>query len=329
MSNKVLYFPYINVPGSAWFTRMLLYWDNVATIVPMDFIYNPENLDEYTSSLSEAGLLEHIFPAQYTFGFPDFSRSFIKTIEGSYDLEDRQKLFKKKSTVKIHAEKLSEIGNSLIELHLAEEKDRYGWYNVEKQTANEFMCYLAVFLGRHPDLNYAPITDQIHSLHTILADNNPVTNPHQKITEFRLQVLEKALPSPRSSLKPHEILKFKEKHGDELKRFRNEIEMELTLLADFKDVFLQQKRLELLKERIEEETKEIVSQMKDNGWSHILLGKWCPLIGEFPIVGIVPKIIGAVHAALNDVKPVNENSPWAYAAFAHNLQEIPETFQPT
>jgi hypothetical protein len=27
-----LYFPYIGVPKTAWWTRTMLYWDNVATI---------------------------------------------------------------------------------------------------------------------------------------------------------------------------------------------------------------------------------------------------------------------------------------------------------
>lgn len=43
MSNKILYFPYINVPDTAWFSRMLLYWDEVGAIIPYDFIDNPEN----------------------------------------------------------------------------------------------------------------------------------------------------------------------------------------------------------------------------------------------------------------------------------------------
>jgi len=30
MANKVLYFPYIDVPQSTWLTGMLLYWDAVA-----------------------------------------------------------------------------------------------------------------------------------------------------------------------------------------------------------------------------------------------------------------------------------------------------------
>ena len=303
MSNKVLYFPYINVPSSAWFTRMLLYWDNVATIVPTNYMYNPEKFDDYTRSLLKEKLLEHIFPAQYTFGIPDFAGSFIEIIEPSDDLTRRQKLFKEGKTVKIHAEKLDKIALTLKDLQLAEPQSIYGWWNIEKNTADEFMCYLAAFLGRHPDLDYVPITDQIRSLLPLAAVDSQVTNIDHTITELRIQVLEKALPSPRSALSPYEILKFKETHGTELSRFRLKIERELTLLADFNDISLQQKSLNLLKETIELETAEIVGQMKSHGWSDTVFGKLCPFLGAFPVIGAIPKIVNAVYKVFDKTIP--------------------------
>lgn len=38
MSDKVLYFPYIDVPQSAWLTRMLLYWDTVGLSCPFSLL---------------------------------------------------------------------------------------------------------------------------------------------------------------------------------------------------------------------------------------------------------------------------------------------------
>ena len=32
--DTALYFPYISVPQGSWFTRVLLYWDGVASVVP-------------------------------------------------------------------------------------------------------------------------------------------------------------------------------------------------------------------------------------------------------------------------------------------------------
>jgi len=34
MARKALYFPYIRTPDDPWFTRVLLYWDAVGTILP-------------------------------------------------------------------------------------------------------------------------------------------------------------------------------------------------------------------------------------------------------------------------------------------------------
>jgi len=44
MKNSVIYFPYIRVPESPWLTQMLLYWDQLSSIVPYDFIADPESL---------------------------------------------------------------------------------------------------------------------------------------------------------------------------------------------------------------------------------------------------------------------------------------------
>src|SRR5215510_8923818 len=57
-----LYFPLIRVPDTAWWTRTMLYWDNVATIVPREFIGNPQLHRPYTLQLIRAGLLHQVFP---------------------------------------------------------------------------------------------------------------------------------------------------------------------------------------------------------------------------------------------------------------------------
>lgn len=34
MPDSVLYFPSLRVPGTEWFTRVLLYWDHLLTTIP-------------------------------------------------------------------------------------------------------------------------------------------------------------------------------------------------------------------------------------------------------------------------------------------------------
>ncbi|WP_203711426.1 hypothetical protein [Asanoa siamensis] len=66
-----LYFPFINVPSTAWWTRTLLYWDRVGTIVPHSYRHEPENLGLHTLELIREGLLD-----QYP---PDFAGSSTST----------------------------------------------------------------------------------------------------------------------------------------------------------------------------------------------------------------------------------------------------------
>ena len=67
MGNNVLYFPNIIVPGSARFTRMLLYWDTVGTIIPAEFMQRSEELGEHTRSLLEAQLLTAVIPGMHLY----------------------------------------------------------------------------------------------------------------------------------------------------------------------------------------------------------------------------------------------------------------------
>ncbi len=68
----VTYFPYIRIPPDAFMTRLLLYWDDVATIVPDQWAYATEEvhrrkLGDFTYELVEAGLVTMAVP-QYDLG---------------------------------------------------------------------------------------------------------------------------------------------------------------------------------------------------------------------------------------------------------------------
>ena len=121
MKNKVLYFPYINVPNSIWFTRMLLYWDEVGAIVPYDFIERPERLDEHTRSLVQATLVKQVIPGEFLNKIPAYKDSFVNYLESlGSNLEKRRKSFKgfpkMRRKYRIHIEKMDELGQKLNEL---------------------------------------------------------------------------------------------------------------------------------------------------------------------------------------------------------------------
>ena len=65
MARKVLYLPYISVPESAWFTRVLLYWDEVGSIVPSAYEVDLSRLTPYMQELVHAELVRPIVHARY------------------------------------------------------------------------------------------------------------------------------------------------------------------------------------------------------------------------------------------------------------------------
>jgi len=146
MNDRVLYFPYIQVPDSAWFTRVLLYWDQVESIIPYEFINAPEQLGEHTRSLIEAELVVQIFPGAYVWNIPHFDTAFLQYVRSLEDLHRRRTDFSCGKTCRIHAEKMRPISDQLVQLGLANEKPEYPWFLVESRTASDFMCYLAAVL---------------------------------------------------------------------------------------------------------------------------------------------------------------------------------------
>jgi hypothetical protein len=65
MTEAAIYFPYINVPEKAWFSRVLLYWDEIRSIVPYRYTQDLGHLSPYMAELMEADLVKPIIPERY------------------------------------------------------------------------------------------------------------------------------------------------------------------------------------------------------------------------------------------------------------------------
>jgi hypothetical protein len=335
MRNKVLYFPHIEVPQSAWLTRTLLYWDTVGVIMPYQYVEEPDKLNEHTRSLIEANLVTQVIPSDYLHEVPNFTTAFINYVESlGAELERRRTEFhpeayshvhvqkfgykqihaEKMGSMPIHLDKTSDIAYNLVHLGVAKWSE-YPWVNVEPQTAYEFMSYLAAVLGHHPDLQFAPVTDKPNNLVKLVAAEKRRARMNETLNTLRLEVLEDILPVPTAPLRVRDIEDFKRRHGEQLGRFRRSIEAELTVLADIQDPNLRERRLELFMDGAQEEIQDIQSKMIDNRWSRVICGKFCALLGKVPVVGIVPDIINTVYNAFGNSQ-VNQNTPFAYAAYA-------------
>lgn len=331
MPNNVLYFPYIDVPRSIWFTRTLLYWDRVGVIMPLEFIETPERLHPFTRDLLISGLLTQVFPGHYLSGVRKFSEVFLSYLGSrGAELNMRRRRFEAQSkasrrrnrkeihleklgVIPVHMEKLEGVAEGLINQGLARLTNP-PWLSIEAKTAEEFMYYLAFVLGGHKEVQLTPITDQQEKL----ARLRMISRRGQldsSLDRLQIEVLEDILPAPNREISVWEIEKFKEKYGSHLSRFRRSVEMELVSLMDIKEAELRKRRLKMFKDGCDEEINELKVRMKESKWPSIVFGRFCALLGAIPIVNQVASPINAAYTALGSGGPKEINSPLAYAAY--------------
>jgi hypothetical protein len=317
MKDNVLYFPYISVPDSAWFTRMLLYWDKVGTITPYDFIENPEALGEHTRSLVESEMVAQVIPGLCIPDIPNFKSSFANYLHGaSPDLNVRRKYFAKGETRLLHMEKMGGIEELLCELNIAQ-KDRYPWYTVEARTALEFMAYLAGCIGQLPEAQYDPITDAESNLSVFFESEHKRNNGGLiELNTLRTQILERVFPAPNHSLKAQEIAEFKKRHSDKLRAFRRIVEREILTIAALIDPAQRNRRVELFQDEVQELTGEIKSHLHESGVREVVFGKLCSVIGAVPGMHYVFGLANAIYEAFRKGDRTVLTSPLAYAAHA-------------
>ncbi|UCF05214.1 MAG: hypothetical protein JSV33_15050 [bacterium] len=316
MRSNIIYFPYIRVPESAWFTRILLYWDQVASIIPSDYLYEPERLGEHTRSLIEHELIRQIHPGAYVWEIPSFLPAFAAHVtETPAKLEQRRDAFQRGETFKIHMEKMGPIEDFLCDEGLAQ-VDAYPWFSVEKNTATEFMAYLAACLGRINDIDASPVSDEESSLAPLVVELGDGEPHNEELEALRCVVLEELFPAPERPLSAGEIAQFREKYGDTLREFRRRVEREVLALAELRDENRRARRLELFRDELDETVKEIRTRLEESGAGRTLVSKlWSVALaipGMPPAVGLINAIGQAFKGAPKEPRPL----PLAYAARA-------------
>jgi len=332
MIDKVLYFPYIRVPENEWFTRVLLYWDEVGSIVPSEYIESPESLGPYMRELVQAELVRQVIPGNYTYKIPRFRESFLELIDQNQMIAARRGIaLERHETCRIHIEKTGDaLANALCDRGLARPV-KYPWYEVEKVTANLFMAYLASVLGHSSDLQMEPITDHIESLSVFSNSPQSFLAPRSLIDQLRITVLEGVLPAPSGGIPVHEMVAFKDKYSSLLKRFRRHIESSLVDVARITDKDLRDRKLCLLQDGLREQIDEIQARMNERKWPRIVFGTFCELVAAaipgaeaiatgntISALKTLPGLVAAIYSVLNE--STNQDkilcSPLAYAALA-------------
>lgn len=316
MEANALYFPYISVPKSTWFTRILLYWDKVGAIIPSDYIYKPEALGEHTRSLIERGLVNQIFPGDYLNSIPQFVSSFEDYLNGlGTDLDQRRRMFQNNNTFRIHMEKMGPIEDLLREQGLAS-VERYPWFNVEANTADEFMAYLAGCLGQLTEIRSIPITDNESNLDVLIKSQSNASSIDKERNILRMEILKRVFPAPNYPLTAEQIENFKMNHGDKLRCFRRDVEREILSVAELQDPSRRAERLRLFEDEVQERVEEIQRALKESGYGDTILGKLCTVIGAIPGAHYVFGLANAIYGAFGKKNEPTPASPIAYAAYA-------------
>jgi uncharacterized protein DUF6236 len=336
MRDNALYFPYINVPQSSWFTRVLLYWDKVSSIVPSEYINHPERLSPFMRELLMAGLVEQVIPRLYVDEIRCFDEAFLRYIDNQSRKRQNNPITERKQTVQpvqIHLEKVGNIGNELVDRGLAKYKD-YPWYDVDPWVANSFMAYLAATLGQLESISAAPITNSDACFSAL--GGVPHLRPadlalDRKHNPLRTLILKKLLPCPTGPVRITDVIKFKSRYGDSLQRFRRKIENGCIELTNIEDTDAQQERDALLLAEFEEEIAAITDALRSR-WKSIVFNALLPLVG-FGVTVLATKPLSvaaglgaslslgtAVYRALEGSKQYDNtlNRPLAYAALLRN-----------
>jgi hypothetical protein len=325
MRDNALYFPYISVPDTAWFTRILLYWDKVSSIVPYDIASSPNQLSSYMKELVDVELVQPVFPANYIYSIPKFERPFLIYIHEKHNQLKRRKTQPTKlPRIRLHFEKIETITDDLVKLGLAE-LDTYPWYEVEAWVANAFMAYLAMTLGKLKEINAAPITDDYESFR-LLGGNARSRTSQQRRTKAREIVLESILPSPNQPVKVNDLVKFKDKHGHLLQSFRNVVESACIEISSIEDPEMMEEKAQYTIKELQGSINEITCVMKDR-WHKVTFATLIPLLGAgvsllatplnppLAFTGASLSLTGAVYQAFANEKQYKEAlaQPLAYA----------------
>jgi hypothetical protein len=156
-----------------------------------------------------------VAPGAHIYEFPNFTSAFVTHVE---QLRQTQVLAPKTQWVRIHIEKVGDIGHELCLLGVAEPHD-YPWYRLEPSVARDFMAYLVGVLRQVDDYTeFEPVTDR--------TDRLRVFEPGKQMDGFELReiLLENLLPTPAGNVRPGDLNDFKKANAAALRAFRRRIE---------------------------------------------------------------------------------------------------------
>ena len=233
----VLYYPTIAVPDPSWLRRALLYWDEVASIVPWDLGSeyalervgaSKQNAFDLQFLLSE-GAFRPIHPHRLLLGGVEEQES-ATALQEEFQRTASSGLFRRlgsgrpPSYMPLHLNKISDsVIDFLEDEGLAEARTDDEWLPVEENAALLYMSLLAKRLAECDGPGTVTGTDSRRYMQLAYGSSSAWSGSRC----LMVQVFD-ALPVPRPEASLADILKFKSDRQEELGRF-------LEVLDDLQD----------------------------------------------------------------------------------------------
>lgn len=334
MDAKSLYFPYINVPPSLWMIQQLLYLDELGSIVPYEFMYNPDKLNPFMRDLVSSGLVKQIFPANHISYDSQFDEIFIQIVKDQkLDKKSKSWILNKRDPkfIKIHIEKFGDgLKQELENLGLLKEFE-YPWYLVEERTGQLLMSYVASIICSDQELGMSPLTNKREYLNPFV--NKKFSYRHQESAESI--ILKSILPVPKKLLNITEIEEFKNSNNSTLINFRSAIIKKVEELAIEKNIEKRQFELNRFIADSKETIDELARKLNERNWGLnfvtlcSLASSVIPAIDAAQIQNpedlakAAPGLLGAVTSEYisrrNHNQSIKENK-FIYAAYVKNFE---------
>lgn len=313
MINNALYYPRIDFENPNWLKGVSLFYENIYRIVPDNVI--PDDPEELQPLLEDPSVGKMIDPSKYS---SSASENFLNDKSSwnaaAFVCNDEEQV--EETLSRIHSAKMDEQVKSLFN-SLGYNKMKDEWLHVPTELASHFMLYLANEIAKRNQLNlvtnnWAPWTaTSYYNLDgyfdeyvTLYEQNNKYSD--DPFALFSL-IIGEITPINISEIPCEDILQFRIKRKDEIKRFREKIYdlyIELQVLEDpvVREDVINSKIRELIKAK--EDYQKCADIIKAKGWFGIsFMGVTAPVtlgsLFNIPSASIV--MLGITSLALGGI----------------------------
>lgn len=269
----ILYYPNM-LPSHNWLKQVLLYWDEVGTIVPNEEIFR-ESLQRLQDTvfhkdiryLMEEGIFQEFKTEEFLKSKGNLLADFEKEFKQLLRSRSLQSILLAKSkeknplpSIRLHQSELpSSLLKILVKRGLAKSrKDDPSWYSIENTVGVLYLSIVAKYIAEQNSRFTVPSTDII-DYERLMFQTSSDTNGILSLKTL----LHKVLPIPSEDTPIDKIVDFRRKRKDELLHFRQELLIYQNQLRECKEMVEAKDIILSYKENLARNIKELDETFRD------------------------------------------------------------------